>query len=218
MKTQTAAALGALALAALGITALSLSLASSPEAQAADHTDPPAVAGMRDPGDIADFYAWHQGSGADQMLVTVITFAGLDLPTADQQGRYDEDMLYTVHIDNDGDHLANHTIYARYGKNVDDQWGVQVIGLPGEPGPVVGAVEQRIQGSSGRVWTGLRDDPFFFDFQGFLETAQTGTLSFQSTRDSFAGSNVTALVYEIPMAAALGAGTSLNIWATTAKK
>ena len=46
----------------------------------------------------------------------------------------------------------------------------------------------------------------------------TGTLAFDSTRDSFKGTNTNTIVLEMPMSAALGAGTKLKVWATTAKK
>lgn len=213
------AGLGLLTLAILITAGLSLDLFSGNDVQAADHTDPPPNAqGAGDSGDIGDIYAWHKGQGADQKLVTVLTFGGPAEPEVDQAGAYDADTLYTILIDNSGDHMPDLTIYARYGQNPNGDWGVQVIGLPGEPGPVVGSVETTIQGTSSMVWTGLRDDPFFFDLQGFGETASSGTLSFNSSRDFFAGKNITALVLEMPMAAALGAGTSINVWATTAKK
>lgn len=191
-------------------------LALSPmTVQAADHTDPPAVS-VNPAADIADFYAYHRGTGANQTLVTVLTFAGLQAPMAGQTGTYDPNVLYAIHIDNDGDNKPNTTIYARFGKNRNDQWGIQVINLPGEAGPLVGEVEKTIDGTNSKVFAGLRDDPFFFDLQGFTTTATTGTLSFDSTRDTFKGTNVTAIVLEMPMSAALGAGTSLQVWATTA--
>ena len=189
-------------------------LALSPTVQAADHTDPPAVS-VNPAADIADFYAYHRGTGANQTLVTVLTFAGLQAPMAGQTGTYDPNVLYAIHIDNDGDNKPNTTIYARFGKNRNDQWGLQVINLPGEAGPLVGEVEKTIDGTNSKAFAGLRDDPFFFDLQGFQTTLMTGTLSFDGTRDSFKGTNVTALVLEMPMSAALGAGTSLQVWATT---
>lgn len=182
--------------------------------QAADHTDPPAVS-VNPAADIADFYAYHRGTGANQTLVTVLTFAGLQAPMPGQTGTYDPDVLYAIHIDNDGDNKPNTTIYARFGKNRDDQWGLQVINLPGEAGPLVGEVEKTIDGTNSKAFAGLRDDPFFFDLSGFQSTVTTKTLAFDPMRDFFAGTNVTAIVLEMPMAAALGAGTSLQVWATT---
>lgn len=188
---------------------------TSTNVQAADHTDPPALVGANaNAGDIADLYAWAE----NDKLTTVLTFSGLTAPIADQAGNYDADVLYGIHIDNTGDHIANANIWVRFGLNDLGEWGLQVVGMPGEVGPVIGAVETAIDGGNGtKAWAGLRDDPFFFDFAGFGTTLQTGTLSFDATRDTFAGTNTTAIVLEMPTTAALGAGTSLSIWATTAK-
>lgn len=216
MNKKTWGGLGVLALGAITMTSLSLNLFSSPEATAADHTDPPPRAtGPGDSGDIGDLYAWHTDNDT---VVAVLTFSGPAMPAADQAGTYDADTLYAIHIDNTGDAIANDTIYVRYGKNALDEWGIQVSGIPGEPADVVGAVETEISGASAKVWTGLRDDPFFFDLQGFQDTLMTGTLSFDGTRDSFAGANITSIVIEMPEAAVVGAGTTFSIWATTAKQ
>lgn len=210
MNSKTRMALVAAAVVALGGAWFSTTM----NVQAADHTDPPAlVDGNGNPADIADFYAWANGD----TLTTIVTFSGLTTPVVDQAGNYDPNVLYGIHIDNNGDNQPNAEIYVRFGQNDLGDWGLEVVGMPGEAGPVMGAVETAIDGGNGtKAWAGLRDDPFFFDFQGFGETLQTGTLSFQADRDSFAGSNATAIVLEMPVAAAIGGGTSLSIWATTA--
>lgn len=221
MRRKTWAVMGTLALTAAITASLTLNLVvQAPEAEAADHLDPaPRAMGPGDSGDIGDLYVWHRGTGASQTLVAVLTFAGPAAPIAGQTGTYDKDALYTIHIDNDdADNLPNHNIYVRYGQNPQGEWGVQVIGMPGEAGPVVGPVETSINGTSGKVWTGLADDPFFFDLTGFQQTLQTGTLAFDNTRDFFAGNNITAIVLEMPMAATLVGGSKVNVWATTAKK
>jgi hypothetical protein len=96
---------------------------------------------------------------------------------------------------------------------------LQVDNLPGWPDPIVGKVNSLIRrGNDLAVFAGLRDDPFFFDLEGFLETLATGTLSFDGTRDSVAGLNATAIVLEMDLTAALDGGSSLNVWATTARQ
>ena len=191
-------------------------LAQDRQANAADHNDPSTRVGMQEPEDIDDLYAWHSADGST--LSIVLTFAGPVAPAADQEGTYDPDVLYGIHIDNNNDAIANIDIWARFAQNDLGDWGVQVISLPGESDPVIGAVETTIDAPNGaKVFAGLRDDPFFFDLTGFLDTVNTGTLSFDATRDSFAGSNATALVLEVPVSAAIGAGDSLSIWATTSR-
>ena len=86
---------------------------------------------------------------------------------------------------------------------------------------VVGPVETEIAGDNGKVWTGLRDDPFFFDLAGFQATVSSGTISFNPANDFFAGSNITTIVMEVPLTAVTvdtATGKKLSIWATTATK
>lgn len=207
-RVATLCAVGAVALGAAWF-------ANQEPARAADHTDPPSRVGT--PGaatDIGDLYAWHS---ADQSTLTIVlTFSGPLAPVAGQMGNYDPDVLYGIHIDNNGDNAPNHDIWFRFAQNDLGEWGVQAQGVPGEAGPIQGAVESTVNGAGAKLWTGLRDDPFFFDLQGFQDTVMTGNLSFDSTRDSFAGANITAIVLEVPLTAALGGGTDLQIWATTA--
>ncbi len=191
-------------------------LAQDREAVAADHNDPSPRVGAQEAEDIDDLYAWHSADGAT--LTVAMTFAGPVAPVAGQTGTYDPEVLYGIHIDNTGDAVANHNIWVRYAQNDLGEWGVQVVGLPGEADPIVGAVEGTVMGGAGgKVFTGLRDDPFFFDLQGFIDTTTTGTLAFDGTRDGFAGSNATALVLEMPVSAAIAGGTNLSIWATSSR-
>ena len=75
-------------------------------ATAADHNDPPArIGGNIDAADIADLYAWSSASGT---LTMVLTFGGPDTPAAGQAGTYDANVLYGIHIDNNGDN-TDHT-------------------------------------------------------------------------------------------------------------
>ena len=182
----------------------------------ADHLDPPGrVNDTNKASDIADFYAWHQGEGVNQKLVIVLTYGGPTLPGA--PATYDANVLYTIHIDSTGNHQADLSIYVRFAQNIAGVWGVQVTNLPGTIAPVIGPANEIIEIGEVKVYTGLRDDPFFFDLQGYLDTLNTGTLSFDSTRDFFAGSNVTSIVLEMPMQPAVGIGNSLSLWATTAR-
>ena len=184
-----------------------------PLVQAADHTDSPAAAD--DPAaDIADFYVWHT---EDDRLVSVLTFAGLG--EAGASATYDGEMLYGIHIDRDGDNVSDHDIWFRFGQDVEGNWGVMASDLPGESAPLIGAVDESLQGDGGAMlYAGLREDPFFFDFEGFTDTLATGTLSFDGTRDSFAGTNVTALVVDMARAGAADGATSLQMWATASRK
>lgn len=203
-------------LAAAGALGLFWAL-SSDQTNAADHNDPPAITGLAE--DIGDFFAWHTGTGADQKLVMVFTFAGLQAPAADQAGTYDPDVLYGVHIDNDdGDAAANDDIWVRFAQNDLGDWGMQIQGIPGTTGPLEGPVGTTLTEGEVSATVGLFDDPFFFDLTGFGDTLTSGALSFDNTRDDFAGTNITAVVIETPYTAAQGgAGPVLNLWATAAR-
>jgi len=56
----------------------------------------------------------------------------------------------------------------------------------------------------------LYDDPFFFDFFGFLDG-----LNFTGA-DTFAGTNVSAIVLEVPSSELNGADSNIALWARTA--
>ncbi|EDM78737.1 hypothetical protein PPSIR1_12168 [Plesiocystis pacifica SIR-1] len=196
----------------LGLGAVMLAVSFVPgTATGADHTDSPSASA--DPAaDISDFYAWHDGGGN---LVLALNFAGLT--GAGGSATYDGELLYGIHVDRDEDGVSDHDFWVRFGQNGGGDWGVQVIGLPGEEA-FSGPVEEVLTSPGGSmVYAGLREDPFFFDFDGFLATLDTGTVMFNPMNDSFAGTNVTSIVIETD-ALAVGDGSSvIDIWATSSR-
>lgn len=192
-------------------------------ARAADHLDPPArtnpmgtPAGTDRAADIADLYAWHDDA-ADTATVA-LTFAGPNEAAADQGITCDRDVLYTIHLDTDADGASEIDVNARFGQDDVGNCFVQVANLPGAGGDTIeGPVERVLQAGTAKVFAGLRDDPFFFDLQGFQTTLMTGSLSFVNDRDFFAMRNSSALVIEIPLAAVSPTGGDFRIWATTSR-
>lgn len=179
-------------------------------AVAADHAEAPGASA--DPAaDIGDLYAWHSG----EKLVTVLTFNPLG---AAGQANYDADVLYSIHIDSDGDNQPDHEIQARFGQNLAGEWGIQVMGLPGaDSATTVGAAGESIDAGGGAmIYSGVNDDPFFFDVTGFGDTLATGTVAFTGT-DGLAGLNVNAIVLEFPFADVVGANGTLQVWTTTSR-
>lgn len=186
---------------------------------AADHLDPP---GRTDPAvdptadrnaDIADVYAWH----TDTSVIIAMTFSGpqaTNLPA-----NYDRDVLYTVNISNGGARTdAEFPVRVRFGPGTGpNEFGVQVTGLPGVTGAIVGPVESNLTKDGVTVRAGLFDDPFFFDLVGFRQTVTTGTLAFNNQRDFFAGQNLTAIVMEIPRSRIANGTNPVDIWGTTAR-
>lgn len=211
-------ALAALSVAAVGVG----SAAYVVHIDAADHLDPPGrtnpmAMGMDRNADIADLYAWHRGTGAAATLVTALTFAGPSDPVAGQEIPCDRDVLYTVHIDNDDDNVADFDVEARFGHDDVGNCFVRVSNAPGATAPIEAPVELVTTRGDVKVFAGLRDDPFFFDLTGFQETLAMGTLRFVNDRDTFARKNGGALVLEFPLPATLEGGTALRVWATTAR-
>lgn len=222
----------ALGICGLGVAGLGL---QARQGHAADHLDPPTRTDPMNGGsdraaDIADLYAWHRSEGTTQRLVTVLTFAGPNAPTPTQRMSCDRDVLYNILIDNTGDARPDLTISARMGTDDRMNCFVQWTGLPGTTGPVVTPAEHMRTFGDVKVYAGLRDDPFFFDLQGFRDTLAAagnsttpagigGTRGIRMTndRDFFAGKNSSALVIEMPLTAATGSATRLKIWATTAR-
>lgn len=203
--TRVAAGVCGLMLGALGVL------------YAADHLDPSPRVGspVGNAADIADLYAWNTTtSTATGNLVLALTFAG-PLSAADFSA--DRDVLYAIHVDNDDEGFeADTSIYVRFAQDSLGRWGVQFSGVPGTAGPVEGRVGSILDLGGAYVYAGVREDPFFFDLQGFQETIQTGNLSFNPARDFFAGGNVSAIVVELPLRALPGNGP-YRVWATTGR-
>ena len=180
---------------------------------AADHIDGPNAAA--DPAaDISDVFAWQE----DGRVYAILNFAAVNA-TIDS-GFYDADVLYGIHIDDDGnaDNGAERDVWIRFGQDAVGNWGVQVSNFPGAGVPVVGPVEQVISAPGGRIYAGARNDPFFFDFDGFNATVNTGTLQFDGTVDFFAGNNATSIVLDMDANVLDANGDVLiNVWGTSAR-
>ncbi|MEM6996049.1 MAG: DUF4331 family protein [Myxococcota bacterium] len=206
-SSATAARLGPLR---LGVLA-ALCLGAPPSAAtAADHFDGPSE--VDDPAiDLGGVFAWPTGDGDVAFALTIA--AGLP---AGEPAPYDPTVLYAIHIDEDGDSLADTSLYIQFGESNDDgAIGVRVRGVPNEA-PIIGPVEQVVEGSKGaRVWSGLRDDPFFHDAEGWAETVATQALALDSSRDTFAMTNALAVVVQFD-AARLSSPT-MRVWATAGR-
>lgn len=220
------------ALSAVGLAAGLAALSDRP-AEAADHTDPPALFGTggtatSNAADIADLYAWSDGTNMN----VILTFAGFSTPTAENDGAWtqDQDVLYTIHIDTDtplGEQVDGETeIYVRFGPNGAGAYGLQVENFPGAAEPVSGPVGQaNAVATGGQFYAGVHDDPFFFDLTGFTQTVAnltdpddmnvTPDLALDGT-DTLAGTNTSAIVLQFPLTALTTTdGTPIQVWATT---
>ncbi len=172
---------------------------------AADHLDAPAVA---DDGrtDINDLYAFQSPNDPDStvLIMTVNPLAGIVSGTTFRPGAD-----YTVNIDQNGDAVADVTASVKFtGVTAKGQKFKLTADGPPDARGVVGETST-IKGG-GSITAGVFDDPFFFDLAGF----QDG-LNFTGD-DTLAGTNVSAIVIEVPSSWVNGGGdTNVGIWATT---
>ncbi len=202
-------------LAVIGLAAICGGSLARPDVSASDHDEAPLVK-LDAAQDLTDVYVFES---SNKTTTIIVCWAGFNdsRPQPDAEALYDAKALYTIWVDNNGDNEADLAIRWRYGMNEAEEWGIQWNGVPGMDTPAAGAVETIFDvGDSARVWTGHADDPFFFDAQGYLETLDTGTISFVNDRDFLAGLNVTAAAIEIDTDV-LSGGNPIQVWATAAR-
>jgi uncharacterized protein DUF4331 len=226
--------------AVLGIAAIGFHVTRSRVVDASDHNDPVRVqaSGPRLPGgkvevspgdpaaDLADIFAWH----TKDSLVCILSWR-----TNPANPSLDPKLVYGLHIDNDADlnpgDPADIDVWVRYAASESGSWGQKVEGLPGLERAVVSAVGETTTTENGiRMVTGLFDDPFAFDLDGFFNGLSVALgnkapaspspladhpFGFNAQNDSFAGTNVGAFVIEIPLELVDLNGEELHVWATS---
>ncbi len=205
-------AVGAAALAAIG------------PASAADRGDAP-LSKANHAEDIADVYTFNGAGGNIVFVMTVnpLTMPG-DTPTFDQNG------LYQLKIDNNGDAVPDVTYNVTFG--APDSTGAQTVlvqkatgasadslaasGTQVVTGVTTVGTAAPVINTNGNVqlFAGLRDDPFFFDL-----TAFKAGLAFRNPgNDFFKGLNVSAIVLSVPPSDFEASGsTKAGVWGLTSK-
>ncbi|MGH8430062.1 MAG: hypothetical protein ACREUF_06635 [Solimonas sp.] len=142
----------------------------------------------------------------------------LPLTRIDQSFYCDRRVLYSFNFDTNGNvATVERSVHARLGMNREGRCGLRLEGVPGAAGPYSGAIETVFTSPEGlRAFAGHRDDPFFFDFPGFIATLATfagddvasGTLEFATTQavppfskgaDGFKGRNASLIVFEMDL-------------------
>lgn len=203
----------------LGAAAISAGVLSAIPSMAADHKDSPLTqAAPR--SDINDLYVFKGESAGG--YTAVITVNPLTSPADTANLRLDPDTLYELKADTNGDAVAD----VSYKFTASGTGAVQNItvrratGSDAVTNDVSGEIIMQGKSSAGagvttitdatgrKLYIGPRDDPFFFDLAGF----QNG-LKFTGV-DAFKGTNVTAIVFEVPSVTT----QQIGFWATTSKK
>jgi hypothetical protein len=200
-------------------------------ASAADHRDS-TVLTANPARDIADIYSFRSPANPNN-LVLVMTVSGLIPPAEASTTFFDPNVLYQWKIDSNADAVEDLVVQAF----VTGTAGDQVIHFRGPVAPEVTGTTSRIPDgdelvqvalSSGAtpvtasangvtVFAGVRDDPFFFDLAQFNQIIAGNATAFNNPgTDTFAGTDVLALVFEVPIAQ-LGGSSALGIWGTTSQ-
>lgn len=216
--------LGGSVIAVLGIALIALALFSM-RAEGADHKDSPSVEG--DAGaDITDVYAFRSPTNAAN-LVVALNVNPLTPPSANATTNFASGVDYRIHVDNTGDLTADATVVVKFTGNDFSVTGLGPNAITGKVTPAGTAPIITDQGGI-KIFAGLRDDPFFFDLTGFKAflaapfTPASGLRpSGQTPADTFAGTNVSSIVIELPITALTGAANAntgtIKAWASTAR-
>ena len=223
----------ALAAATVTATALAGALVAGPAPEsgtAADHLDAP---GLTPPGgntalDITDLYTFRSAAGKTVLVLNVngLTKKGEQALFASGAPGVakTKSVAYWVRVDNNGDAVADVDFQVRFGKA--NTKGVQQLTVLRNGKAVVRGKSSAfgtttINRSGGyAAYAGMRDDPFFFDLQGFLNILSTkkgeSFLGCTGPRaDQFAGTNVSSIVLELPASAVTAGNSMIGVWAAT---
>jgi hypothetical protein len=207
-------------LTALSAAAVILTLGAAPFlASAADHLDAPSLGSLsagslQGDRDINDVYVFDgANAGKTVLAMTVSPAAGLLGPLA-----FGSNVRYTLHVDTDGNTTPDIDYVARFGGPGSGPGPKQTLTVS-RNGSVVanGKTGNTVQvAGGGKLFAGLRSDPFFFDLLGFRGSLglgpNTNTLCDSDPTDFFATLNTLAIVLEVPDAAL---GRQIGVWATT---
>jgi hypothetical protein len=146
-------------------------------AQAADHVDSPATT-AEPAADITDVYAWMSADAARvNLILNVSPFAGADATFSDA-------VQYVLHVASSAGYgqpqMDTRVVCQFYDVMRIECWAGDAEYVAGDPSNPAGLASQ-----SGRmrVFAGLRNDPFFFELDGFKHAVETvvaaaGTLTF----------------------------------------
>ena len=231
LSPRVVVALVAAAALALALTVLLVQKSGPSTAGAADHLDAP---GLTPPGgdlrlDLTDIYAFRSGPGKTVLVMNVngLTKAGVQatfasgLPSVAATKRAG----YVLNVDNNGDARPDVVLRATFGAPVAN--GTQAVSVTRNGKALVSGRTSAFgkatiaSGGGARLFAGMRDDPFFFDLDGFINILSTKAgesfLGCTAPRnDKFAGSNVSSIAIELPSSLLTRKGSSMiGVWAAT---
>lgn len=212
-------------------------------ASAADHLDAP-TAKSDHRVDITDLYAFKSAGGT----TLVLNVNPLTSPADTRTAAFNPAAIYQFNIDTNLNGRADIAYRIKFGavSTQSDGTVVQTYTIKRATGAAARANEWtgttvavgittryklRTQiaaiSGGGKAFAGPRDDPFFFDLPGLVEfkkqllagsTDLTVLLGGFTARDTFAGTNVSSIIIEVPDARLGGTGKTIGVWATTLQR
>ncbi len=204
----------------LGSALVVLAVGAAPiVSSAADHLDAPSLGSLsagalQGDRDINDVYVFEGANASRTVLaMTVSPAAGLLGPLT-----FGANVRYTINVDTTGDNVADTSYVARFGAPGSGPGSKQSVTLTRNGTQIAtGATGNTVRvAGRGKLFAGVRSDPFFFDLLGFRGTLglgpNTNTLCDANPTDFFAGLNTLAIVLEVPDGAL---GRNIGVWATT---
>jgi hypothetical protein len=207
-------------LTALGAATVILTVGAAPFlARAADHLDAPSLGSLsagslQGDRDINDLYVFDgANAGKTVLAMTVSPAAGLLGPKA-----FGANVRYTINVDNTGDYRPDVRYVARFGARGSGPGTTQTVSLARNGSRIAtGSTGSTTSvAGGGRLFAGIRSDPFFFDLLGFRGSLglgpNTNTLCDSDPSDFFKTLNTMAIIVEVPDSAL---GRHIGVWATT---
>ncbi len=203
----------------LGAALVVLTLGAAPIlSSAADHIDASAFGSLGTPGgafnpvsqngerDINDVYAF-QGSNASRTVLAMTTNPAINA----FGGKFGSNVRYIINVDRNGDAVQDLAYVIRFDNGAAGNQAYKVTRYTGSnavslktgivrgSGSTAGTGRAALAGD-GKVFAGVRSDPFFFDLTGFVGTLfNIGDDALgENPTDIFAGFNTNAIVIEVP--------------------
>ena len=174
-------------------------------AQAADHNEAPLV--RQDPtADINDIYAFVNPNDPDETILVITVF-----PDAPGGARFSDAVKYNFFLSQ-----ASTPEMAISCNFIDE--GEEILCAGPNDLFARGDVGTIVSGDGMRVWSGIRDDPFFFDGAAFAQTAATLTPSFTDPgTNTFGTFNTLAIVIGVQSSRLMGevADPVFKVWASS---
>lgn len=222
-----------LKLTAFGTAFIMLTVGAAPLlSSAADHIDASAFGSVGSPGgafnpvslngerDINDVYAF-QGANASRTVIAMTTNPAINA----FGGKFGSNVRYILNVDRDGDAVQDLAYVVRFDNGAAGNQRFSVTRYTGSNALSLKTGVMRGSGSTagngtaallgnGKVFAGVRSDPFFFDLTGFVGTLfNIGTDDLgNNPTDIFTGFNTNAIVIEVPDDQL---GGMIGVWGTT---